>query len=88
MKIEKLIQYIDILLFLSKNNKVKLRVISDKFKLSYQTIHSLIEKWKKDGYVERKRKEILLLGGDKYEYNITDKGKEIIKNLKEKISKV
>jgi len=88
MKIEKLVQYIDILLFLSENDKIELRVISEKFNLSYQTVHSLIEKWKDEGYVERKRKEVLFLGGDKYEYTITDKGKKVIKDLKEKISKI
>ncbi|MBN1214022.1 MAG: MarR family transcriptional regulator [Candidatus Lokiarchaeota archaeon] len=86
MKIKKLLKYIDILLFLSNIDKVELRIISEKFDISYQTIHSLIEKWKDEGYVERKRKEILILGGDKYEYKITEKGKKTIQLLKRKLN--
>ena len=33
----------------------------------------------------RKRKEILILGGDKYEYNLTEKGKRLIKTLNDKL---
>ena len=84
MKIEKLLQYIDILLYISKNDKIELRIIADKFNISYQTIHSLIEKWKNEGYIERKRKDILILGGDKYEYSLTEKCRKLILDLKKK----
>ena len=81
MKFDKLIQQLEILIYMLKNEKVELKTISTKFNLSYQTVHFLIEKWRKEGYVEKKRKDVLILGGDKYEYKLNEKSKNLIINL-------
>ena len=81
MKFDKLIQQLEILIYIFKNKKVELRTLSTEFNLSYQTIHFLIEKWRKEGYIEKNRKEILILGGDKYEYRLNEQSRKLIINL-------
>ena len=49
--------------------------------MKYNTLHTALNKWADAGFIDKVRKEQMLLGGDKDEYVISNKGVEFIKHL-------
>ncbi len=88
MKIEKLKLYLNILLYIFKNRPTEVRAICNEFNLSYTTVEGLIKKWMEEGYIYRQQKEILLLGGDRFEYSMTDTGINLLRDLKKNFEQI
>jgi DNA-binding PadR family transcriptional regulator len=81
MKLQKLKQYIEILLFLNSPYGVSTATISERFQVPYQTLVSLLKRWGKSGYVKKKIKETKEFGGAKMSFHLTPQGKSFIKKL-------
>ncbi len=81
MKIETINNYIKLLIFLYKNEKVELNSIVNRFNIKYPTIHKVLEKWKDAGYITKIKKKVIYLGGDKYVYKITPQGEKFLLDI-------
>jgi len=48
---------------------------------NYRTIHELFEKWERGVILTRKMGDETVIGGDRYFYSLTSKGKKLVKSL-------
>jgi len=74
---------IKMLLYLKQHPRCEIHVIADFFKLSYARANELINKFFTAGYVEKHRKEKMMLGGEKLEISISKKGISFLKDMHE-----
>ncbi len=81
MKIQTLENYIKLLQILSSGKNLEIKTIQKKLDMKYNTLHTALNKWADAGFINKIRKEQILLGGDKDEYVISNKGVEFIKQL-------
>lgn len=81
MKISTLKTHIELLLYLYEHPNSILNEIQSTLDISYSTAHKILEKYKVQEIVNRTRKEPLILGGDKYEYYLSEKGILFLKEL-------
>ena len=81
MRIRTLKTHIELLLYLFEHPNSILNEIQSTFDINYSTAHKILEKYKAQEIVNRTRKEPLILGGDKYEYHLSDKGIHFLKEL-------
>jgi len=73
---------IRLILFLLSKPRFEVNELSSKIEMPYQSLNKLLKGWLKEGLIKRERKEVLILGGSKYEYELTKKGSELLKELK------
>ena len=76
---------IDILIHLSNHPDVDSSQIIDALHINYRQVQYILNKRSADGHVVKKRKEQLVLGGEKYNYSLTEKGFSFLKELKGKL---
>ena len=81
MKADKLQMYLTLLKFAAVNKHFELRTAEARLGISYSTLYVIVSKWEKEGLLERVKKDLLLLGGDRYEYFLTKKGKAFIRKM-------
>lgn len=79
---------IKILLYVKQHPRCEIQVIADFFELSYPRANELINKFFNAGYVEKLRKEIIILGGEKLEICISKKGILFLQNMHEEFKTV
>ena len=73
---------IRLILFLLSKPRFEVNELSSKIEMPYQSLNKLLKGWLKEGLIKRERKEVLILGGSKYEYELTKRGTELLKELK------
>jgi len=79
---------IKILLYLKQHPRCEIPVIADLFKLSYVRANQLINKFFDAGYVEKYRKEKMMLGGEKLEISVSKKGISFLQDMHEEFKNV
>lgn len=80
MKLEKIIPYLQILLYLQKNKDVELNAMVKNLGVNYQTAHTALKKWKKSGFITIQMKDKFVMGESKLNYNITKAGEKILED--------
>ena len=77
---------IRILFLLYSKQKLSIKSIQKEILLHYNTISDKLDKWRKSGIVTRSKKSTLLLGGDRYEYQLTNEGIKFVNKIAKYIS--
>ena len=77
---------IEILLYLSTHPGVDTSQIIEALHINWRQVNYILNKRSEDGYVVKKRKEQLMLGGEKYDYTLTESGFTFLSELKRMIN--
>ena len=77
---------IRILFLLYLKKKLSIKLIQKEIHLHYNTISDKLEKWSKSGIVDKIKKSTLLLGGDRYEYQLNNEGINFVNKIAQYIS--
>ncbi len=81
MRIETLATHLRLLTYLATHPNSTLNIISETLDILYPTAHKMVSKYIDQEIITQSRKEILLLGGDKYEYRLSEKGRQFLKDI-------
>jgi len=76
---------IDILLYLSTHPGADTSQIVGDLKMNWRQVNYILNKRSEDGYVEKTRKDRLMLGGEKFDFTLTEAGLSFLTELKEKL---
>ena len=70
-----------LLAYLHSKPNIELKNICSEFDVKYSTLFRIISTWETEGLISKIKKKVMLLGGDKYEYSLTQKGIAFLKEL-------
>ena len=79
---------IKILLYLKQNPRCEIYLIAKYFDISYARANNLINKFFDAGYVEKNRKEVIILGKERLEISLSKKGEQFLLEMHEEFEKV
>lgn len=79
MRIKTLNKYNKVLRILYFKKVTSIRDLEKAVGMSYNTLNSTLKSWVEEGFVERREKTPLLLGGDRFEFSLTSKGEDLVK---------
>lgn len=82
LRIEFLIAHIDLLTYISTHPGCEIPELSAHLGLSYSSVYDMVDDYVAQELVSRSRKEVMMLGGSKYEYTLTEKGEQIVEKMK------
>ena len=80
--------HLKLLIYLAKHPKSVLNDIKEYLNVNYRTVHRMVGDYITQGIIIRIRKEPLLLGGDRYEYELTERGITFLKELRSLLDKI
>ena len=86
MSIETTEENLKILSLLYSKQKLSIGSIQKEVPRPYSTIEVRLKKWSKSGIVDKIKKSTLLLGGDRYEYQLTNEGIKFVNKIAQYIS--
>ena len=79
---------IEILSYLSNHLGVDTSQIIEALNINWRQVNYILNKRSEDGYVVKKRKDRIFLGGEKYNYTLTERGFLFLKELKEILARL
>ncbi|MHA1395795.1 MAG: hypothetical protein ACTSRZ_20020, partial [Promethearchaeota archaeon] len=87
MNLNTIKEYVNLLLLLYSNKNSEINKLASLSNLGYQRIHKALKKWEETWFIEKLKKDILILGGNKYEFNLSSDGVGFLNNLGLKLLK-
>ncbi|MHA1293997.1 MAG: hypothetical protein ACTSQJ_15200 [Promethearchaeota archaeon] len=87
MNLNTIEKYVDLLLLLYSNKNSEINKLASLSNLGYQRIHKALKKWEDAGFIKKRRRDVLILGGNKYEFNLSSAGVGFLNNLGLKLLK-
>ena len=81
MKFQTLNKYNKVLRILYFKKVACIRDLEKVVDLSYNTLNYTLNSWVEEGFVKKSKKVLLLLGGDRFEFSLTEEGEKFVKEL-------
>ncbi len=85
MNTDKIMSLVDLLLFLNESKEIDMSNLTLEFSKNYQTLYKIIKDFIDEGLIQKEKKDRLFLGGYKYNFSLSDKGQNFLREIYVKI---
>jgi hypothetical protein len=82
MKLERIKQYIQILVFIHSKGTVHIPEVCEHFSSAYTTINDQFTKWTAEGFLKREEIQKVKLSDPTYRFSLTVKGVQYLEDLR------